>query len=453
MQRHGLQRTTSGLGSWALLLLVIGCLGLPAMAFGKGKPSVPSIFKNMQPMQVQLVRSTLLGCEPNCTEWISAEGDIVDTTPGEFRKVLGKIGSRNLPLFINSGGGSIEAAIAIGALLRDRKIDVSVTRTEFEPCTGTAKACKGDGKTPKRGRPNSFNAYCASACTLVLASGTRRLASSASHVGVHQIIVFQTQIRIRRTYRVTTFQRPDGGTRTSRRLIHEQRMPGRTYEVNVDDRTYKPIVSFLSRMGIDQSLIPLMEATPNTSIHWMSHDELATTHLVTEELGGDRLLPLATAAQASSASIGALPASSGSPDRPAQPLAEAPIQFRGANLKLRIGYWIDKDIGRAGFAIDLREAADAVPTKGLYAELTFDQAQGADAYNINSEWSAAPLETSVPITMLCRLRQSTQLQLRLHATDSPGSDSKVITLPVASTPGLLGMLVAACSGTTSAAAN
>ena len=273
-----------------LLGFAIGCL-VVAPAFAK-RPA-PSALQHMRPMRVQLVSGGLPGCSVDCPEWISAEGDIVDSTPAAFQRVLKLAGSRKLPVFVNSGGGSIEAAMAIGRMLHDRKLDVSVTKTDFDLCPAASGGCKGKRQRAARGKPNSYDAYCASACTLLLAAGERRLVSPWSRVGVHQIVVFQTQYRIRRTYRITTTIRSTGLRVTRRRLIREQRFAGRTSPVEVTDSTYRPIDAYLKQMGIGDALIPLMEATPNTSIHWLSREELADTSMATEALSGDALLKLA----------------------------------------------------------------------------------------------------------------------------------------------------------------
>lgn len=287
-----LNRRSLSLSFWSgVLVFVIACLvQVPAFA----KRSAPSFLQHLQPMRVQLVSGAPSGCQVDCPEWISAEGDIVESTPAAFQQVLKLAGNRKLPVFVNSGGGSIEAAITIGRMLRDRKLDVSVTRTDFDPCQAKTKACKGKRRLTAHGMPNSHDAYCASACTLLLAAGERRLVSPWSRVGVHQIIVFQTQYRIRRTYRVTTTIRASGLRQTRRRLIREQRFAGRTSPGQVTESTYGPIEAYLKEMGIGEALIPLMEATPNTSIHWMSREELASTSMATEALSGDALLKLAT---------------------------------------------------------------------------------------------------------------------------------------------------------------
>src|SRR5664279_3507672 len=68
-------------------------------------------------------------CEPDCAEWISAEGRIVPETAGKLAKFLGDPERRKLPLILNSGGGSIEAAVAMGRIIRKNKMDTGVGQT------------------------------------------------------------------------------------------------------------------------------------------------------------------------------------------------------------------------------------------------------------------------------------------------------------------------------------
>ncbi len=423
---------------FGLLLLAVAALAAvctSADTLAKGRKEVPSVFKGMEPMQVRVVRNAQPGCEPDCAEWISAEGDIVDTTPATFRKVLADVGKRRLPLFINSGGGSIEAAIAVGAMLRDRKMDVSVTRTEFEPCTGKATECANSNRSLPRGRPNSYNAYCASACTLVLAAGVKRLSSLASHVGVHQIIVYQTQIRIQRTYRVTTLQKPDGGIRTRKTLIKEKRLPGKTFEVNVDDRTYKPIESYLARMGIAPALIPLMEATPHTSIHWMTSAELSATQLVTDEVGGDVLLRLVDA-------IGATPMAV-----TAGKALAVPMFHEGREITVDVEVSRPEREPRIALRLSLRHGSEALPSRGIVGTLTLGPGKDVKAVNDAVVNPFAPLEAVGPATSWCLLASNGQMRLSLH-TGTPGGsgmpDAKPVSVAVAAVPGLSAMLGDMC---------
>ena len=95
--------------------------------------------------------------------------------------MLGRLAGHKLPVFINSGGGSIEAAFAIGDMIREHGLSVSVTRTEFLGCHHQSKACaRSVGHAA--GSPNSFDAYCASACTLVLAAGVINFGLHSAHL-------------------------------------------------------------------------------------------------------------------------------------------------------------------------------------------------------------------------------------------------------------------------------
>ena len=440
MHFNQLGRMTIRFGFCILAAIALAVAVVPADAGAKDKKKdVHSVFSDMQPMQVRVVRNAQPGCEPDCAEWISAEGDIVDTTPATFRKVFAEVGKRRLPLFINSGGGSIEAAMAIGALLRDRKMDVSVTHTEIEPCAGSAKECATADKTPPRGKPNSYNAYCASACTLVLAAGVKRLSSLSSHVGVHQIIVYQTQIRIQRTYRVTTQQKPDGGTRTRKTLIKEQRLPGKTVEVNVDDRTYKPIESYLGRMGIAPALIPLMEATPHTSIHWMTSAELNATQLVTDEVGGDILLRLVDV-------VGAIPASANVGTVVGKALA-VPMFHEGREITVDVEVSRPFREPRIALRVSLHHGGEALPSRGVFARLVLGPGKDVEARNSEMVNPFAALEGVSPATTWCGLTGQAQLRLSLHANSAGGSGkdtAKAVSLSVAAVPGLVALLDDVC---------
>jgi hypothetical protein len=428
----------------SLLLMAAASLVLApvpnAFAAKPKKREVHSVFKDMQPMTVRVVRNAQGGCEPDCAEWISAEGDIVDTTPAAFKKVFAAIGKRRLPVFINSGGGSIEAAMSIGAMLRERRMDVSVTRTELEPCQ--AKDCAA--KDALRGKPNSFNAYCASACTLVLAAGVKRLSSLTSHVGVHQIIVYQTQIRIQRTYRVTTQQRPDGGTRTKKTLIREKRLPGKTFEVKVDDRSYKPIESYLARMGIAPALIPLMEATPHTSIHWMSSAELNATQLVTDEVGGDVLLRLVDL-------VGAMPKDA-APDAVGKALA-VPMFHQGREITVDVEVIRLARESKIALRLSLHRGAEALTSRGVTAKLALGAGKDVEAVNTAVVDPFAPLEAISSADKWCGLTRTGQMRLSLSggAAKAPAvANTKPVQVAVAAVPGLVAILADVCAAKSAA---
>src|SRR5262245_25819162 len=301
--------------------------GKPAVPQGKpavshGKPAKPPKLTN--PMQVVIVRDSRPGCEPDCAEWISAEGEIVPATPAQFRRVFKVLGQKKLPVFISSNGGNVDAAFAIGREIRKRGLDVAVERTTLEKCENAPGPC--DRRTLKdgdRGRPEPIAASCVSSCVFILAAGRERLAPVYGYVGVHQLTAFQTVRLVRRMYRV---QRRFENWRfvEKRELVGEQQLSSNTYE---RDPNYASTRAYFKEMGVDTAkIMPLLLGTRHQDVHRMTADERLATGLVTRVAAGHALLPGAAAAgAASSAAAGAASsaAASGPTEAPAPPVVPA----------------------------------------------------------------------------------------------------------------------------------
>jgi hypothetical protein len=221
------------------------------------------------PMTVVIVRQPGSRCEPVCQEWIVAQGGITAATPRLFRKVLKALDGRKLPVLLDSPGGSVEAALEIGRMIRKADLDVAVASIKFEGCTPNDKACRlpeTDGGM-YRGYPNlPQSGFCASACPLILAAGRKRIASNAAYVGVHQIKTVWTQenIRYRETYRVV-----NGKKRlVSRKVVTRKTTSRVTY--GLDKRLRKQLGPYLDAMGVSRDLLTDMEKAPHSSIYWLS---------------------------------------------------------------------------------------------------------------------------------------------------------------------------------------
>ena len=136
-----------------------------------------------QEMRFVVVRSNQAGCEPTCPEWISAAGTIGPKTPALLKATLKTLAGRKLPLVLRSPGGDMAAAMALGRLIRKSKLSVAVGTTVFFGCQRDQKNCTAndDKGADYIGKAVSLGA-CAQACTLVLASGHRRLAGEGTIV-------------------------------------------------------------------------------------------------------------------------------------------------------------------------------------------------------------------------------------------------------------------------------
>lgn len=238
-------------------------------------------------MSVVIARSAEPGCEPYCAQWIAAQGKITAATPGEFRRALRQMGARDLPVFIHSGGGLIPAALQIGRMLRARKLDIHVSGTILETCLPGDLTCAGRQRAREpMGEPASFGAQCASACSFVLAAGRERLVPLLSQVGVHRATAFQTRVRLLRQYRVTWKLIGGRKVETSRTLVSEREMSRSTTKVEAPESASRDVARYFAEMGVSQSLLPLIAATPASAIHWLNADELVSTGLATGRGGG-----------------------------------------------------------------------------------------------------------------------------------------------------------------------
>jgi hypothetical protein len=239
-------------------------------------------------MQVHIVRNVQAqgDCEPNCSEWISAQGVIDGSTPGRFKKVLRQLGPRKLPVFIHSTGGSVPDSYIIGRLLRARGLDVAVMRTTVILCSpGDAGCHKKESKGVIHGSPDVF-AYCASSCAFVLAAGQRRFVSPWAKVGVHQVKSFRTYVKVLRTYKV----KERFGVQLSKTLVSEKKVSQKTVETNTPQKSYEQIQKYFSEMGVNKDIMPMILKTPNTTMHWLTPAELTLTRLATDKKDGYQLL-------------------------------------------------------------------------------------------------------------------------------------------------------------------
>ena len=132
---------------------------------------------------------------------------------GEYIKVVA----------LNSPGGSVNDAIAIGSLIREKGFATSVA-------TG---------------------ALCASSCPLVLASGSTRTVEPEAAVGVHQIYA-----------RVATGALPTGAKAAGKAMSDAQ-------------KTTAVITRHLSAMGVDPALWLHAFETPPTRLYYLSPEEIA----------------------------------------------------------------------------------------------------------------------------------------------------------------------------------
>jgi hypothetical protein len=260
----------------------------PARA--KNKTNDDRALRQPPVMEVKLVRSTATDCEPNCQEWIAAQGRIAEGTVAQFRSMLAKIGTKKLPILIHSPGGSVDHAMAIGKLIRSKGLSVAVTRTEFTSCGASDTSCKQDlARGLVRGTPKPIGSYCASACPLILAGGVHRFVGAGGYVGVHQIASTRIRVLVQRTYRIQT-KTSFGEPVAAKTLVRERRLSEFKESIDTPASMYEKLGKHLASLGVDSDIVVLFKGTPHTSIRWLTRDELTATHMATDLVDGARML-------------------------------------------------------------------------------------------------------------------------------------------------------------------
>ncbi|WP_152980055.1 hypothetical protein [Mesorhizobium sp. 1M-11] len=254
------------------LMLFSATLVVPAHAAQQAQASGPS-----QPMRFAVVRSGAYSCEPNCPEWIWAEGDIGPGTAVLFKRFLKKLGGRKLPIVLQSRGGDLNAALAMGRMIRQRGLDVAVGYTTFTTCAPRQSGCDAEKKGGYKGVAAAGFAYCYSACPLILAGGTRRLVGAWAQLGVHQVTTTYRQQLI--TYRITT--RIVKGKKIVTKKVVGRKSKGTFSTTDMSKKLRRDLVAYLAEMGISAQIVEPINNTPASDILVLTQDEMLKLRLIT----------------------------------------------------------------------------------------------------------------------------------------------------------------------------
>ncbi len=163
---------------------------------------------------------------------LMAVGTITPGTAAAFADEVAKRGSYVKTVVLHSPGGSVQDALAMGRLIRDKKF-----ATEVED-----------------------NRYCASSCPLVFAGGVERRAGPKAAIGVHQVFAVQADM-----------SQSDGMDSAQR--------------ISADCQNY------LHDMGVDLTVWVHAMETPRDNLFYFKPDELLGLKLATAILnpaGGTR---------------------------------------------------------------------------------------------------------------------------------------------------------------------
>jgi hypothetical protein len=186
-------------------------------------------------------------CGAHCRTWISATGVITEDTARSFEVFARTKPVQGATLVLDSEGGSVLSALALGRAIRKLEMTTTVGRTVMLPPVGNQQ--------PRA--TISYTASCESMCAFLLLAGTRRYVPAEARVLVHQIWLGAKSKRARET------------SYTADELQLVQRDIGR-------------LTSYTAEMGGSMELIETaLRVPPWEPMHRLSIDELRRMHITT----------------------------------------------------------------------------------------------------------------------------------------------------------------------------
>lgn len=230
---------------WALLGATALCFALPGAitTLGNSAYAGGTLEERKQPMQFNWV-----GCQPDCKGWVSAVGIVTADSPKAFDDFARDRQLGGATIVLDSSGGSVNDAIALGR--RFRSLGALTT-------VGVTVRKQGE-----RARVVP-EAYCESMCVFLLLAGKTRYVPPTAHVRVHQIWMGDRADDAK------------AATYTAQDLMIVERDIGRLAKYTFD-------------MGGTGDLLSLaLSVPPWEDLHRMSRAELRLANLVTTDAAAD----------------------------------------------------------------------------------------------------------------------------------------------------------------------
>jgi hypothetical protein len=169
-------------------LLAILAITLAAPSFAQEQAPAPAqpgpaapaaAARKPSPMKFEWVKEgPAESCRDRCREWVSAAGEITPDTPRDFVALAQSRDLRGATIVLDSSGGAVIPALALGRIFR--RLAVSTTVGKTVKLTAVGQGTDERASLSPRG-------VCASMCVFVLLGGARRHVPLEGRVFVHQI--------------------------------------------------------------------------------------------------------------------------------------------------------------------------------------------------------------------------------------------------------------------------
>ncbi len=263
-------------------------LGLCALILALDAAATPTQAGALPVAPARPVLVRMNGPCPKRCEWIAIQGAIDKTTLAGFEALVATLNGAKPPVFFNSVGGEVAAAILIGERIRQLGLDTAIAATRLAtPARGFSAST-----LPRADVVVSGRGFCASACAFAFAGGVRRFAPLETSIGLHQMIQPEQDVR----QKVAVFQRENvsvGGKVVSQapRLVGQEIVLRHLPRQAPPESVYTGVGAYFAKMGVDAGkAVALMRKMTPDKMDWLTPEEMLQTRLVTERKRADALL-------------------------------------------------------------------------------------------------------------------------------------------------------------------
>lgn len=240
---------------WARLCAAAVCLVLPGSATLGGTVRASTTLEERKlPMNFKWHEAQAM-CAQDCAGWIGAVGVITAETPAKFEEFSTGRNLKGATVVLDSSGGSVLDAIALGRRWRGLGLRTTVGIVIEKEVTGSLT------------RTVMPDAYCESMCVFLLLSGNTRTVPDGARVRVHQI------------------------------WMGDRADDAKAAKYSADDmmiveRDIGRLAKYTFDMGGTGDLLSLaLSVPPWEPLHQLSADELRLTNLVTMDAVADAKKP------------------------------------------------------------------------------------------------------------------------------------------------------------------
>jgi hypothetical protein len=275
--------------SLVLFIASFCCVGTISTQAEADKRPEAAPAKKSHDMTFRIMRESHPSCEPKCPEWIFAKGQIVPGSAQKFKDLAEFVGVPGVPLIIQSAGGDMNEAMEMGRFIRTHRMDVAVGFAYEIPCKEGEGLCRRAliYNHAARGFVSTQPSFCASACTIVLASGVSRIAAANSVIGTHQCV---NKAITQKIFYAEEYTMVDGvkvlvsKTETRRETVfgEEESQTSALFEAHLRE--------YLTSMGVDKNFLDYFNKAPPTDIYRMTLKDRAVTRITTETIAPEVLV-------------------------------------------------------------------------------------------------------------------------------------------------------------------